>query len=246
LSIEFLTVHASKGLQADYVVVLDVTSGRYGAAFASPVATCYSAAESENPGRSISVWLGTSLQLTTSDLDAAFDEIAEHWGASNLNVTYNTPGRAALRGAMDCILDNGWITLSTATLNQRFNDLQVRTYAVTVRNNLGVVTGRMDFKNYGSTCTAPTLQFEEQDGPGIERAFALGTSSFGAHDAEGEVSDVNGPVGCVSVDCDGECIAECDPDSGATVCFCDGAGDCQEGDVLSITISNTSMAVVQM
>jgi DNA helicase-4 len=30
LSLQFLTVHRSKGLQADYVVLLDVTSGRYG------------------------------------------------------------------------------------------------------------------------------------------------------------------------------------------------------------------------
>ena len=30
LSIDFLTVHSSKGSEADYVIVLDVTSGKYG------------------------------------------------------------------------------------------------------------------------------------------------------------------------------------------------------------------------
>jgi hypothetical protein len=103
----------------------------------------------------------------------------------------------------------------------------------------------MDFKSFDTACTAPVLQFEEQDGPGIERALALGTSSLGAHDFEGPIL-LGNDVGCVSVDCDGQCIPECDPGTGDTTCFCDGAGDCQPGVNNSLTLSTTSMIVAHM
>ena len=199
--------------------------------FASParagvIADCYAGAETVYPGLSVSVKLGSTTVLTSSDLDAVFDKIAEHHDAANLDLGYNADGKNAMKSAMDCIFDAEYLTLSGVVTNERFSDLRVRNYTVTAYDSTPAVTGRFRFEHADATsCVGdPMIFFEEVAG---KRAFAITTLAYGTHDLGKRVTsdDLDNP--CIpNGPCFGRCAGECDPDTGASTCFCTGPGDC--------------------
>ena len=76
------------------------------------------------------VKLGSTTELTSSDLDAVFDKIAELHTDSTLNLSWNTAGKAAIKGALDCIFDAEHATVSAIWTNENESALSVRSYRV--------------------------------------------------------------------------------------------------------------------
>lgn len=209
-------------VQALVASVLLACSGASLPAVAGTIEDCYSAAETANSGLSVTVKLGTVTQLTSSDLDAIFDKIAEKHTAGNLNLTYNAAGESAMEQAMDCIFDAELGTLSSIVTNQRFSALRVRTNTSTILDG-GTPDGHMRFDTYDSSnCQGdPALVFEENGGP---RMISFAGLSLGSNDIKINFTPAHS---CIPTSTCEQCLGECD-EQGNSVCVCSGAGSCDE------------------
>jgi hypothetical protein len=203
--------------------VLYVTMSLASATPSSTVAACYSSAESDNPGLSITAKLGTTTILTSGDLDAVMAKVAEKHLDASLDLTYNSAGRYAIKQALDCIFDAGVASLSGIWVNENEPDLSVRNYTLAVGVN-GTPTDWMTFTKtftrngapwigFGSSTTGDCYNLEFQTYQTYDRIQDI--------DVPPDTPDQPGHTVCQNEDCTDTCEGGGDVD-----CSCPGDGGC--------------------
>lgn len=187
------------------------------------IQACYATAEGANTGLSVTVKTGSTTRLTSGDLDAVFDTIAQYHASSNLNLTYNAAGEAALEQALDCIFDAHVGSLSSVVANERFAAIRQRDHTGTFTLD-GEFDGNFRFDYYeSSTCTgAPGLMMKEVSG---NRTATFVGTALGSHDM---ATGFTAPLECVPAgNCTGGCMGVCGPGGPQDIsCACI-TGDCE-------------------
>lgn len=181
------------------------------------VAGCYAAAESENPGRSIQVKLGSTTLLTSVDLDAVFDKIAEKHTDPTLDVAYNAAGRAAMRQALDCIFDAEHFTVSSIWLNEHESELAMRNYTVALFES----GSPKDYYTFDHVFTYSSTPYVGFTSPLTGGCFNIAATGFGSNDHVGDLNNNPGNTRCDNVDCDDGCSG-----GGDALCTCPSSGGC--------------------
>ncbi len=199
-------------------VVLAVTFAAPNSALSQTISSCYSKAETDNTGLSLTLEATGVTAVDTSSLSTVAQFVAEHWDDSLLSVTANAAGEQAVDDAIECLLDAGIVTLSALRLNEMsaFSVRSATFYKGSVNHTLHAVL----------------------DGPGSNKwiQFAAAGCHSSAVEAESEGShDFKiDAVGGASVDClpnggtcpDGICMGESDPETGALSCDCSAGDQC--------------------
>ena len=152
----------------------------------STITSCYSTAESENTGLLVTVKLGSTTELSSSDLDAVFDKIAEHHADSTLNLTYNGNGRTAMKSALDCIFDAEHLTVSSIWVNENVSDLSVRGYTGVYYDG-----SPTDLRYFAEVVTRSSEEYVKLQGTqGVQDCAELKVASLGNNDRFGLVTSM--------------------------------------------------------
>ncbi len=174
----------------------------------STVTSCYSSAETAYSGLSISVKSGSTTLLTSSDLDAVMDKIADNHTDTALNLTYNSDGQNALKYALDCIFDAGHLTLSSVWTNENESGVAMRTYTVVLTDGEGTPLVRYVFDSL-DTSGVDTIEFVQSYPTSECGTTSLVVSTLGSNDYWGEFwNSAEGPK--TTHICDGQgCDVAC-------------------------------------
>lgn len=219
------------------------TRGAY--AQTHPVTACYTTAEAANSGRVMSVLVSGDPVLTTASISSFMQKVAELHTNTAASVSLNTSGRAAVRAAMACIWDEGYVTLSSVFLNEKVGTLSLRPTTVRVTEG-GVFAGQLDFSAMGEACGgAAALEFRRHG-----NSVLLPMTAFGAYDFTSNIvalpptTPPTKPL-CNSKECDGDCYASCvdGPEGWSTECECSSLGSCAPTDG-TFSIGTTAVIVL--
>lgn len=197
-------------------------------AFGSSVAECYSDAESDNAGLSVTVKVSGVTMYSGGDLGNGFDAVAQHHSAAGVSVTYNADGRAALRQAMDCLFDSGYVTLSSAWLQANVEDLEVRNYGVGVFSGSTPVWSG-EFNEVDVVSGTSYIRF---NGYNVGNCLAVESAALGDHDLQADFTITGRLKMCAPDEC-----SKCKRSTPSCGCKT-GDGECDYEPLVSSATSN--------
>lgn len=199
-----------------------------GVAFGSTIAECYADAESENAGLSVTVKVSGVTMYSGGDLEDGFDAVAQYHSMPGVAATYNADGRAALRQAMDCLFDSGYVTLSSAWLQANVEDLEVRNHGVGVfSGSTPVWTG--EFNEVDVISGYSYLRF---NGYSVGHCLAVESSALGDHDLQADFTATGKLKMCAADEC-----SKCKRSTPSCSCKT-GDGECDYEPIVSSATSN--------
>lgn len=165
----------------------------------------------------MSVKVGTTTHLTSGDLDAVFDKIAEKRTAPDLDVIFNAAGRAAMRDALDCIFDADHLTLSSIWVNEHESELAMRNYTVVLFES----GSPSDYYVYEHDFTNSAKHYAGFTSLTSGGCFNLEVAVFGTNDYYSDLGANPSKTRCGPDDCDESCTG-----GGDSLCSCPGTGGC--------------------
>ncbi|MEO0588830.1 MAG: hypothetical protein AAF078_14475 [Planctomycetota bacterium] len=161
-------------------------------------ASCISSAEAANPGLSVTVSLGGTPQLVATDLNDAFDKIAQLHADPSLDVSFNAAGEQATSDAMDCMFSANEALLSTLWLNDNVSAVAQAPNTVRAKDDAtGATLWVGELSGLVSSPSGAAIRFVSTTSADC---MTLSVASFSAWDYHGYLNPASTSL-CTAVTC---------------------------------------------